>query len=301
MKRRVLTHRAQRGGWLARLSCGHDGRVSNNNTWETDCPRCEGDMMDFDDYCKLPAMNWSRLKDMRVPRLFKYRETHPRPDTASLSMGRAVHLAVLEPGRFDAACAVKPDDHDGRTKEGKAWSKAQEGRHVVDRVVLQCRDSVLTHPEAMRLLEGCAVEQTIQWTDADTGAPCKARLDAVRRDWCIDLKTTSSLKWFHRDADKYLYHGQAAWYLDAAIQAGLADEDASFYLIAVSTSEDDGFETSILRIAQDHIDAGRRVYRTYLDLWSECKENNIWPRLFPAITVLGLGDYAEGMNDQGDF
>ena len=249
--------------------------------------------MNFAAYRALPAMNWSRLKDIHTsPKLFKYREDHPRPDTPALSNGRLIHMAVLEPERFAAECVIRPPGIDLRNKEGKAWKASLEGRSIVDQAVLDCADAVLTDPEASALLAGCKTEVTAEWVDQLTGVSCKARLDAAKSVAFIDLKSCRGLKQFHRDAENMLYHGQVAWYHDGAIAAGLIEPDADAYLIAVESSEP--FDVMVIRATRGTLDKGRCLCRSLLGLWQQCDETGLWPGMSPTTTDWELSAYAAG-------
>ena len=71
-------------------------------------------------YTDIKAMNWSSLKNMDVSaKMFQWRVDHPRPDAAHLSLGTAIHSAILEPNNFDKEYHVRPDGIDLRTKAGK--------------------------------------------------------------------------------------------------------------------------------------------------------------------------------------
>ncbi|MFA5154787.1 MAG: PD-(D/E)XK nuclease-like domain-containing protein, partial [Clostridia bacterium] len=193
-------------------------------------------------YESIKALNWSSLKEVATsPRAYRWRQDHPREDTAALAMGRAVHCAILEPAEFEERYIVRPDGVDLRTKEGKAWRTDAEasGREILTaeqgETVEECVASVGAHPDVAGLLEGCLVEQVVTWTDPATGVECKGRLDALTRRQVIDLKTTRELVRFESDAARLLYHGQLAWYLDGARAAGVVDPDAKAWIVAVET------------------------------------------------------------------
>ena len=59
-----------------------------------------------EEYFALPGISISRLKELRrSPQHFQYALTHPKVSKA-LTLGSAVHCAILEPERFDAQYAV---------------------------------------------------------------------------------------------------------------------------------------------------------------------------------------------------
>lgn len=254
--------------------------------------------MKFDDYRALDALNWSSLKMMGdSPLLYRWRQEHPRPDTAALSMGRAIHVAVLEPAEFGAAYREKPADVDYRTKSGKAWRDEATARGVEiitpeqSDTIVQCCESIASHADASALLSGTRREETIRWTV--DGVACKGRVDAVNAERVVDLKTCRDLGKFERDAASFCYHGQLAWYLDGAIAAKATDPDAVPYIVAVETSEP--YDCAAFRLSETVIDAGRYLWRSYLDRWVACRDADLWPGRHPSLEVLDLPPWAPGM------
>jgi exodeoxyribonuclease VIII len=254
-------------------------------------------------YESIKALNWSSLKEVSTsPRAYRWRQDHPREDTAALAMGRAVHCAILEPAEFAARYIVRPADIDGRTKAGKAWldDARASGREVLTadqgETVEECVASVRAHHDVAELLEGCATEQVVTWTDPGTGVACKGRLDALTPRTVIDLKTTRELARFEQDAARLLYHAQVAWYLDGARAAGVVDDDARAWIVAVETVGP--FDCGPLEVAGADLDAGREVYRRLLDTWVSCRETGEWYGRIPVGRRLELPRWAPGFEPE---
>lgn len=258
--------------------------------------------MSFTDYTAIEAMNWSSLKHMAVsPRLYHWRTKHPRPDTPAFLRGRAMHCRWLEPDAYGSRYTSEPEwEHDGRTSLGKAeradWRILHEDCKMLTSgaaaIVEHCAESLRGHPDAMALLDGAQTEVVAEWTDADTGVACKARLDILKPLLVADLKTCSELAWFDRDAGRYLYHGQIAWYLDGAIAAGLAEPGAAAAFAAVETSEP--YDCGKLSVGPMTVERGRALYRRLLDLYVQCRETGLWPGQIPTTRELELSPWAKG-------
>ena len=245
-------------------------------------------------YEDIKALNWSSLRDMAAsPLLYAWRQEHPRPDTAAMALGRAIHCRVLEPDAFDGRYVVRPRGLDGRTKEGKAWAAEQVGRDVLSAddgdLVETCARAVHDHEVAHRIIEGCLYEQALTWVLDGIG--CKGRIDALDRGSIVDLKTCRDMGAFARDFARMSYHGQLAWYLDGARLAGAVDTDARAYVVAVETSEP--YDVAAFVLPDDVITMGRTLYRTLLDLWVSCREADCWPGRYPALTPLELPRWAK--------
>lgn len=280
--------------------------------------------MNFEEYRALSALNWSTLRDVHVsPLLCRWRQDNPRPDTSSLSLGRLIHTAILEPERYDEEVLLRPSQWDSwRTKAAREWRAEQEaeGRIIIDdetaELVSLLRSRVI-ESAGWPLLCDTRREVSIQWTAEVGGSqiPCKGRLDAVTGRRLVDLKTTKDLKWFWKDAAELLYHGGLAWYLDGALAAGEIDpaavapylpgaygyeeidDDAGVYIIALETSEP--YDAGAWRLPPYVIQAGRRLHRSLLETWSSCREADLWPGREPVVTDLHLPTWAAGMaNDE---
>lgn len=138
--------------------------------------------------------------------------------TRAMMLGRLVHIAVLEPERWDAGfcrpppadvCSpepAKPVPADGTSAQSKAhkenlaiwrdqhaaWSDANaralaeylRGREIVPldqwEQVLGMSESVARHKRASELLSGATVvtERAMRWVDAESGIPMRAKPDA---------------------------------------------------------------------------------------------------------------------------
>lgn len=252
------------------------------------------------EYRDIKALNWSSLKLMHdSPRMYKWRQDHPRADTGAMSLGRIIHMAILEPDRFELDCVRRPDEWDSwRTKAAREWRTKQQtrGREVLTDedadLVEIIRERLEGHVDATMLLDGTDREIPLTWEV--NGVSCKGRLDALARDRIVDLKTTRDLGLFmRRDAAQMLYHGQLAWYLDGAIAAGRCDDDADAYIVAVETSEP--YDIAALRLSTVTLDAGRWLWKSLLDQWVTCKETGLWPGKYPSLEDLDLPSWAAGM------
>lgn len=276
----------------------------------------------FADYATIQRLNWSTLRLVATsPLLAKYRVTHPQPDKRAFDVGRLIHVASLEPDRWRRDFAVEPDFGEQLTEAGKPAvnPKATKGyRRDLEQwtaslapgvTIVSAADHELadTCAAAMRghrvvgpLLEGGRAEQTITWTDPDTGVECKARTDLVTRG-VVDIKSTrrQTVKRFLWDAEEYLYFGQAAWYHDGCIAAGLLPPDADGpFIIAVQNCEP--FDTAAFHVPGVTLDAGRALYRSLLKRYVECQAANYWPGFAPDLLELDLSPRAYMDPDESD-
>jgi len=211
----------------------------------------------------------------------------PEPRTPAQRWGTLVHLYTLEPENVARETAITPTGIDRRTKAGKeAWEAfileacgrepVTEDEHKELQIIA---DTVHAHPTAGRILAAghpSTAEMSLYWTDTDTGARCRARPDQVTTDaLVVDLKTTqnASADAFQRDAWKFRYHVQAAFYLDALRTLGRSAE--SFVFIAVE--KEPPYLVQVFVATDEFVDAGRAAYKSDLETYKSCLGSGLWP------------------------
>ena len=249
------------------------------------------------------AASFSTLKKFdRTPAHARYAMQHPPEPSVAMEFGTAVHLAVLEPDRFDAECAVAPKV-DRRTKEGKAeWSAflaANEGATILDEdAFATCqaiRDAVWAHPIACEILSGAGhAEVGAIWDDAETGQRCKGLIDRIGVfdgwTWVIDLKTCrdAAPRLFSSDIAKQGYHAQAAMLIDGC--NAVAPRERRFAWIAVE--KDPPHCVAVYEAPLVMLAAGQVKYRRWLATYIESRKTNNWPGYPASIEPLELPRWA---------
>lgn len=259
-------------------------------------------------YDKIRAVNWSSLKHItKSPLLYQWRLNNPEPDKAAFALGGAVHTKILEPETFKKRYGLwdtltKKGDKTA-PRNGGAWDKWQEDNpkkksllkaefDLVDQIAA----AVHNHKDAVSVLTGGRREETLTWTDPETGMECKGRLDYIRPDMVADLKTTRDVSAFRFDSDaaKYMYHGQLAFYHDGAIAAKKIPKDARPpCIVAVETSGP--FDVAVCDLSYEDLDVGRALYRDLMRKLSECMAADWWPGVCPGTRQLNLPTWAPGM------
>lgn len=124
--------------------------------------------------------------------------------------------------------------------------------------------SILEHNDARELIEQTTSTQTsVFWTDED-GFARKARADGVTPTLWYDLKTTSS-EWrdLHKSFIRFGYHWQAAWYQQAAMEAG----HPAFRMPFIVVSTDPPFPVKVLTIPDRMVEfAAREIRETLFEM-----------------------------------
>lgn len=246
-------------------------------------------------YRAIEAVNWSSLKHLQEsPLHYRSYVDEGREDTVPLGLGRALHTAVFEPDEFPLEYVV----FDGKIRRGKEWDAFKEAnasktilKRDEYRETLAKRDAVRRHPVAARYLTQGEAEKSIEWTDAETGLRCKARLDWLCNSVC-DLKGTKSVdaRKFGYAAASYGYHCQLAFYREGVRATTGRELDG----VIIAVEHERPHDVGVFLIGDDEIYAGWEECRRLMKLLVECRENNHWPGRYESAQPLSLPNWIWG-------
>jgi hypothetical protein len=174
----------------------------------------------------------------------------PHEENAVFAFGTATHQLFSSPGRVDEVAVEIPEDvlSTRGAKEGNKW-KEWAAEHV-GLIHLKAKEMaaarmmvrrVYEHSIANRLFSSALhFEHTMVWTDAETGLGLRARPDLLSgykgAMIASDFKTSRALspREFARDARKFGYHRQDAWYSEPLRLQGY--DVPAFYFITSDKS-----------------------------------------------------------------
>lgn len=223
-----------------------------------------------------------------------------RASTPALAFGQALHMALLEPERFERTYAVAPDFGDLRFKENKArkqeWAAANAGKLALDaedeRAIMGMLAAVYRHPAASRLVLDGQPEVTLRWRDEITGLRCKSRADfwVPSKRLCVDLKSTddASPDAFVRSVIKYRYHTQDAMYRAGFDACGQAI--THFALLAVEKQPPHA--VAVYTLDEDAVTKGFASMRQDMAVLADCVRRNEWPGYGDGVNELSLPRWA---------
>lgn len=204
--------------------------------------------MTRDEYHSRKEMSSTMLRDLiRSPRLFQALHidgTIQREPTEDMDFGTILHAVTLEGKQLGDVARMKPEGHDGRTKQGKEWLAENAGYKILSaadwKAAVACYDAAMKHAKAGPILRAEGLrEEPIFWTDAETGVECRALLDllgTVAGTMLIaDVKTSKSANPadFSRSILRYGYHIQQGHYVDAGAER--TGELLPFVFIVIQT------------------------------------------------------------------
>jgi exodeoxyribonuclease VIII len=216
-------------------------------------------------------------------------ETKREPSKAML-LGTMAHLAVLEPSKLDAAFVERPEGIDLRTKLGKEWRESVGAMPVLDqdeaRAVRGIRDSIAANKAAKELLADTRTEVSV-FGESHSGLWIKGRIDALKPETIVDVKTTSAgadANAFARQSFALNYHVSAAWYWYLATLNEMPPK--AFYWVAVEVQPP--YAVAVYEIHKDALQLGFRMMQDALALIARCEDEGHWPAYGDEVQTLNL-------------
>lgn len=231
-----------------------------------------------------------------VHHFFAKKDQKPK-DAPALRFGTAVHLAILEPDRYDAKYQLV-NKVDKRTKEYKEIVEAGfEALSFSDHDrIMAIKASLESNPLTKNLFNDGKAEQTLYWNEPNHDVLCKARIDYLRKDGiAVDLKTTldASPQSFRKTLANYSYDVQAAHYL-AGLNNCLGETFKDFLFVAVE--KEPPFGVAVYRIDDASVEAGeeirQRLLKRYVDFMKDTKQlqnKSCYPQKVMSISLPAYG------------
>lgn len=209
-----------------------------------------------------------------------------KADVDALRFGRAVHKLVLEgEAGFRGAFAVGGPVNKSTGRSYGAGTRifgqwlAESGldkRSVVTGAeydgMRRMRDAVWSHPEISRLFADGWPERSAH--AVLEGVPCQIRLDWLRPDCiAVDLKTVDDISRFERDARRFGYLHQFAFYREAAKAAGGGELE----MLAAVVEKKPPYRAGVWRFPAEALAPYAEQDRQALRAYSRCRVENRWP------------------------
>lgn len=217
------------------------------------------------------------------PAKFWHDRNHPPAPTDALNIGDAAHEWLLEGDTWPQRHGVLPEDHNGRTKEGKEQIAAIEsrGKHPLkfaDFEKIKAMVTALrTGPFGMAFTNGDA-EKSLFWKDPATGIMCRCRPDWMPKRGTIypDYKTARSCR--PEDLERamwdYGYHQQAEWYETGLKALGICERPR---LLFIAQEKEPPFLVTPFLPDDDAIAWASLQNRKARDIFARCLDSGHWP------------------------
>lgn len=259
-----------------------------------------------DQYHASPGLSSSgarKLLTPSCPAIFDYERGQGEKHRRVFDIGTVAHTILLgtgsEPHVVDAdnyLTKLAKKDRDEAYARGDVPLLPDEFDAVQEMVAVARR-----HPRVADLLAEGQPEQSLFWTDAETGVPCRARLDWLRSDAVVDYKSSTSAAPGHiaKVVADFGYHVQAAMYLAGAVELGLLPADAPFYFIF--QSKQPPHLIKVVELDETALEIGREKFEQALEVFRDCTESGIWMDYGNDIETISLPAYEVRRHYQGMF
>ncbi len=250
------------------------------------------------DYNDHPGLSQSGAKEiLRSPRHFKaYLERDRDEQTPAQRIGSLVHLASLEPVKYDALICVAPEC-DRRTKDGKEiWASFQSSLRPGQEAITQKESELVTSVSiaARDALDklcadlDCVIDSTeVPLEGSINGTLIKGRVDAILlneetgKRYVVDLKTTmdAGAESCGKDIANFKYYLQKAWYTKWAQADG-------FYFLAVE--KDSPNEWAIYQLDEAGHTKGVALMLQAVETFRQCNTFKQFPGYPKDVQTLAL-------------
>jgi len=258
--------------------------------------------MPFSEYQARPELNHSSLKNLFPPNTpldYAWHKNNPKPKTAAMEFGTALHTAVFEHDKFAETVIVMPD-FDRRTKVGKEahaeFMLSSAGKTAISsEEMIACQYILKTaqsHAILGKLLRAENRKYEVSGFFNFEGVACKFRTDFMLPDQHIilDLKTTKRghERAFKNSVLDFSYHSQAAFYLSAMAEI-TGESWADFIWIAIESVAP--YKIYLYEPDTRWLIEGHKLCTDAIHLYKECLETGIYPSVAEEITILNAPNW----------
>ncbi len=249
-----------------------------------------------EEYFSVKALSASQIKQFDRGAYWFWKSSPFNPEkeqekeTDALIFGKLCHCLLLEPAHLQNEYAIVDFGASRKNKKYEAAKEENPGKIVItqdelDRAMKMIA-KVKEHKLASTILDGATAEMPFMWTDKETGMPCKAKLDAIKRTKngivVIDYKTSSDIEGLLNWPQKLQYPLQAEFY-SRAVEAKYGERPCEFVFVIQSNKEGEedivcvaNVEYETQECAKSIVDTHIRSIQEKLKDWEETKDNTIW-------------------------
>lgn len=247
----------------------------------------------------LTAQNATSLPPiLKSPHTYLTQRMTPKEPTEDMIFGTHVHLAILEPEKFESQVIIQPTFSGKGMKAAKEeWESSLDPRQVILTQeqyddIQGMKESISQHDEADFLVKRSLKEQTGYFRDPHTGILCRFRCDFLHPGLMRlgDLKTTkdctaysfSKTIWERRyDMQMYFYK------LGTELITGKKVEP-----VFLAVEKKPPYEVALYTIDDELIFKAKTDYEKAMSTLKECILSEKWPRYQSQNQTINLPKYA---------
>lgn len=238
----------------------------------------------IEDHHKSEAVGSTLLKTIikQTPAHYFHAKTHREESTPAQAFGTAIHAAILEPSYYIDRMVVEPKFGGVGSKSAREeWHLMNHGKIILKPDQAQTIEGILksisNHKQASKLIVEGHAEESLFWTDQETGVACKTRPDFKRENHIIiNVKSTedASTEACRKAIGTYSYHIQAAMELDGAEAVYGHKFDQYIYLFCEKSAP---FGINCFSLGFESIAEGRALKNQGLEILGRCQKSGIYP------------------------
>ena len=252
-------------------------------------------------------------------------EAIQKPSTPAMDFGSAFHTLLLEPKLFDREYCIKPNllklppavllkdvgrEQFEQIKLARAGI-ANTNDAIMEQFLLESHSKIVLdtpqfeklykmtelvkrHDIVKTLLDDSVFEQSIYWTDEETGLQFKTRPDIWSDKMIVDLKTTAdaSSHGFTRSALSYGYYLQAGMAFEGCKAIGKPFE----MFVILACEKEAPHVPAVFMMDDEALQFGIKQFASYKRKLKACFDSGEWPG-YP-VMELGLPKYATINEDE---
>lgn len=248
-----------------------------------------------EEYHSGDGVSKSGLWELWTKTPFHYRHVE-KVSTAEKDMGKATHIAILEPETLEQRIGMSAAPDDRRGNKWKDYVAFCEYNNLIpllsDQVdqALRIRD-LSEHCEQLRIMrEGETIVETSAYhIDEETGMLVKTRPDmySVTSRIICDLKTAANASpdAFAKSVGKFGYHVQEPLYTDVWTKGTGYDVEAFFFVVFEKCNPP---TIAVYELDAASVAEGHAIYREALKRYAECFKSGYWPAYPTEVQQIGL-------------
>lgn len=249
------------------------------------------------DPCPLPSLSSTGARKIiqDCPAVYWHERQHPPEPSEAFTVGSAAHEWLLEGETWPQRHVVLPDDHDSRTKVGKARLESieAEGKRAVTaeqwETIKAMKAAVDAHPFAGAAFRNGKPERSLFWRDPQFGIWCRCRPDwlPARGTIVTDYKTCVSAnpEDLRKSIANYGYDQQAEWYTRGVKALGIIQKPD--FLFVFQEKRPPHVITCVL-LDDAALLVGRMKNDRAAAIFATCLRTGIWPAYADDVVTLDL-------------
>jgi exodeoxyribonuclease VIII len=227
----------------------------------------------------------------KTPFHYRYVEHEDKPH---FQIGKAAHIAILEPETLEARVGRGPADRRGnKWKEFLDYCERFKLIPLIEEdhnTAMRIRDLAAGVPELRLMQEGTTIVETSAYAlDEEHGLMRKTRPDMYNLEnrLIVDIKNMAdaSPSAFAKAVSTFGYHVQDASYTDIWTAGSKHEVDGFFFVVFEKSTPP---TVAVYELDAPTVREGHAIYRAAMAKYAECAKAGRWPSYEEGMKTIGL-------------